>query len=118
MGQQKRLTPAQIRKQQLVVEGLMYRSRILESKQAVKDSKIVAWFSDEGVEKTTQAASSWVPLLLRYRSLMPVALSGASILARWIWRKPLLYSGIIASALAIYQNYRQKDDDTEEENAK
>lgn len=110
MGQQKRLTASQIRKQQLVVEGLMYRSRILESKQAVKDSKLVEWFADDGVEKTTHAASSWIQLFLRYRTLMPIALSGVSIAARWIWRKPLLYSGLIASALVIYQKYRHKDD--------
>lgn len=118
MAEQKRLTPTQIRKQQLVVEGLMYRSRILEGKQAVKDSQLVGWFADEGVEKTTQAASSWVQLFLRYRSFMPIALSGASIAARLIWRKPLLYSGLIASGLAIYQKLRHKDDESDQIDSK
>lgn len=113
MGKQKRLTPAQIRKQQLVVEGMMYRSRILDSKQAVKSSRVVEWFVDDGIERTTEAASSWVGMLLRYRSLMPVALSGASLVARWVWRKPLLYSSLIVSGLGLYARSKAKKSDEE-----
>lgn len=113
MAKSKQPTALQIRKQQLVVEGLMYRARIVESKQAVKESPVVTWFDEDKLEQTTTVASSWVSTALRYRALFPVVLSGASLAARWVWRKPLLYSGIIVSALGLLLNKQSQKNDTE-----
>lgn len=112
MASKSKTTAVAIRKQELLVEGMLYRTRILESKDAVISSPASAWVRGSSSTRMLGMTNTILSGAMKHRSWTPVLLGGLSLLSRWMLRKPLLYSGLIAAAVGVVsQLVTNKDDD-------
>jgi hypothetical protein len=94
-------TPTSIRKQELLIEGMLYRTRILEGKEAVQTSPATSWLNGSTSTRMMGMTNTVLAGAMKHRNWTPVLLGGLSLLSRWVLRKPLLYSGLMAAAVGI-----------------
>lgn len=101
-----------IRKQELLVEGMLYRTRILEAKELVQTSPANVWFKGSSSSRMMGMTNTILSGAMKHCNWTPVLLGGLSLLSRWVLRKPLLYSGLLAAAVGVVsQLVGNKDDE-------
>lgn len=110
----RKMTETEIRKQELLVEGMLYRTRILEAKEGIQASPASAWFQGSSSTRMLGMTNTILSGAMKHRNWTPVLLGGLSLLSRWVLRKPLLYSGLIAAAVGVVSQLvgnREDEDD-------
>lgn len=96
----------------MLVEGMLYRTRILEAKELVQSSPATSWFKGSSTSRMMGMTNTILSGAMKHRNWTPVLLGGLSLLSRWVLRKPLLYSGLLAAAVGVVsQLVGNKDDD-------
>jgi hypothetical protein len=104
-------TPLAVRKQELIVEGMLYRTRIIEGKEQIRSSPASSWFKESSSVRMMGMTNTILSGAMKHRNWAPVVLGGLSLLSRWVLRKPLLYSGLIAAAVGVVSQLINKSDE-------
>ncbi len=107
-------TATSIRKQELLVEGMLYRTRILEAKEVIQTCPASSWIKGSSSTRMLGMTNTILSGAMKHRNWTPVLLGGLSLFSRWVLRKPLLYSGLIAAAVGIVSQLVSNKEDKED----